>query len=127
MIKYNELTKKKNFNGINPDLIKEISLSKNKNEELFTIEAIKDSDKIGFIIVSIQSQNSIYLIGWTDDTGRKLNVNNLLLWNAIVFLKQKQINNFDLGGLIGNSHSIDLFKLGLNGKYYENLGEFIRF
>ena len=125
--KYNELTTKKNFNGINPELIREISLIKNKFEQLHTLEAFKDDEIVALIVISAQSKNSIYLIGWTNDLGRKLNANNLLLWEAIIYLKQEKYKTFDLGGLIGNNHPIDLFKLGLNGSYYENTGEFIKF
>ena len=125
--RYNELKTKKNFNGINPELIRKISLNKNKFEQLYTFEAIKDDEKIALIVISAQSKKSIYLIGWTNDSGRKFNANNLLLWEAIIYLKKEKYKTFDLGGLIGNNHSIDLFKLGLNGSYYENSGEFIKF
>jgi len=39
------------------------------------------------------------------------------------------IENHDLTRLfeINNNHPIDLFKLGLNGSYYENTGEYIKF
>ena len=125
--KYKQLTTKKNFNGLNPDLIHKISLIKNKHEQLYTFEALKDQEIIALIVVSTQSNNSIYLIGWTNDLGRKLRANNLLLWESIVYLKKNNFTIFDLGGLFGNSHPIDVFKLGLNGSYYENIGEFIKF
>ena len=42
----------------------------------------------------------------------------------LIYFKSKGIKTFDLGGLIGGNHPIDFFKLGLNGDYYENSGEF---
>ena len=124
--KYNEFTKKKNFKGINPDLITKISFNQNRYEQLYTIEASSNDEIIGFIIVSIQSKNSIYLVGWSNDLGRKYNINYRLLWEAIIHLKEKECSTFDLGGLIGDSNPIDKFKLGLNGSYYENIGEFLK-
>lgn len=124
--KYNEFTKKKNFKGINSDLITKISFLQNRYEQLYTVEASSNGEIIGLIVVSVQSKNSIYLIGWSNDLGRKYNINNRLLWEAIIYLKEKKCSTFDLGGLIGDSHPIDKFKIGLNGSYYENIGEFLK-
>ena len=93
--KYNELKTKKNFNGINSELIREISLIKNNFEQLYTLEAFKDEEIVALIVISAQSKNSIYLIGWTNDLGRKLNANNLLLWEAIIYLKEEKFTTFD--------------------------------
>ena len=57
--KYNELKTKKNFNGINPELIREISLIKNKFEKLYTFEAIKeDGMEIAQNVISAQAKDS---------------------------------------------------------------------
>ena len=52
-------------------------------------------------------------------------MNYLLLWEAITYFKAKECKVFDLGGLIGDNHPIDFFKLGINGNYYENSGEYL--
>ena len=79
----------------------------------------------GSILISKQFTNLIYLIGWSSDEGRKVNVNYMLLWEAIIYFKLEECKAFDLGGLIGNNHPIDFFKLGMSGNYYENSGEYI--
>lgn len=116
---------KKRFKGVNPELIKRMAELKSDFEKLHVFIAKKDDFEVGAILVSEQLKNLIYLIGWSSDEGRKLNVNYLLLWEAIRYFKSKKCKEFDLGGLIGDNHPIDFFKLGMNGNYYENSGEYL--
>ncbi len=122
---YLQDVKKKKFKGINPELIKKMAEFQSDSEELYVFNAKKDNLDIGSILISRQFKNLIYLIGWSSVDGRKLNVNYLLLWEAIIYFKSKECEIFDLGGLIGNNHPIDFFKLGMNGNFYENSGEYI--
>jgi lipid II:glycine glycyltransferase (peptidoglycan interpeptide bridge formation enzyme) len=117
--------KKKNFKGVNPELIKKMAQLQSDSEKLYVFNAKKDNLEVGSILISRQFKNLIYLIGWSSENGRKLNVNNLLLWEAISYFKSKECKVFDLGGLIGDNHPIDFFKLGMNGDYYENSGEYL--
>ena len=116
---------KKKFKGVNPDLIKKMAQIQSDSEKLYVFNAKKDNLDLGSILISRQFKNLIYLIGWSSEDGRKLNVNYILLWEAITYFKSKECKVFDLGGLIGNNHPIDFFKLGMNGSYYENCGEYI--
>ena len=116
---------KKKFKGVNPELIKKMVELESDYEKLHVFIAKKGDLEVGAILISKQFNNLIYLIGWSSDEGRKLSVNYLLLWEAITFFKSKGCKIFDLGGLIGNNHSIDFFKLGMNGNYYENSGEYL--
>ena len=122
---YLQDVKKKKFKGINPELIKKMAQLHSDSEELYVFKAKKDNLDIGSILISRQFKNLIYLIGWSSEDGRKLNVNYVLLWEAITYFKSKEYKLFDLGGLIGNNHPIDFFKLGMNGDYYENSGEYL--
>ena len=122
---YLQDVKKKKFKGINPELIKKMAQLQSDSEELYVFNAKKDNLDVGSILISRQFKNLIYLIGWSSEDGRKLNVNYVLLWEAITYFKSKECKLFDLGGLIGNNHPIDFFKLGMNGDYYENSGEYL--
>jgi lipid II:glycine glycyltransferase (peptidoglycan interpeptide bridge formation enzyme) len=122
---YLQDVEKKKFKGVNPDLIKKMAQIQSDSEKLYVFNAKKDNLDVGSILISRQFKNLIYLIGWSPEDGRKLNVNYILLWEAITYFKSKECKLFDLGGLIGNNHPIDFFKLGMNGSYYENCGEFI--
>ena len=116
---------KKKFKGVNPELIKKMAEFKSDNEKLHVFIAKKGDVEVGAILISKQLNNLTYLIGWSSDEGRKLNVNYLLLWEVIIYFKSKECKIFDLGGLIGDNHPIDFFKLGMNGNYYENSGEYL--
>ena len=70
----------------------------------------------------------MYLIGMTNDLGRKLNANYLLLWESIKHAKQQKAVFFDVGGLNKDTtKGISHFKEGLNSKKYELIGEWITF
>ena len=116
---------KKKFKGVNPELIKKMAQLQSESEKLYVFKAKKGELEVGSILISKQFKNLIYLIGWSSDEGRKLNVNYLLLWEAITYFKSIECEMFDLGGLIGGNHPIDFFKLGMNGNYYENSGEYL--
>ena len=98
---------------------------KSDNEKLHVFIAKKGDLEVGAILISKQLNNLTYLIGWSSDEGRECNVNYILLWEAIIYFKTKECKTFDLGGLIGDNHPIDFFKLGMNGNYYENSGEYL--
>ena len=122
---YLQDVEKKKFKRVNPDLIKKMVQTQSDSEKLYVFNAKKDNIVIGSILISRQFKNLTYLIGWSSDDGRKLNVNYILLWEAITYFKSEDYKVFDLGGLIGKNHPIDFFKLGMNGSYYENCGEYI--
>ena len=122
---YLQDVEKKKFKGVNPELIKKMVQLQSDSEKLYVFKAKKGDLEVGSILISKQFKNLIYLIGWSSEEGRKLNVNYLLIWEAIIYFKSKECKTFDLGGLIGNNHPIDFFKLGMNGNYYENSGEYL--
>jgi lipid II:glycine glycyltransferase (peptidoglycan interpeptide bridge formation enzyme) len=67
---------------------------------------------------------STYFIGTTDDTGRKLQVNYVLLWEAILYAKKSGCEWFDIGGLNATTpKGIAHFKSGLNSELYSLVGE----
>ena len=122
---YLEDVKKKRFTGLNPELIKNMARLQRDSQKLYVFNARKGDIEVGSILISKQFKNLIYLIGLSSDEGRKVNVNYILLWEAIIYFKSEECKVFDLGGLIGNNHPIDFFKLGMSGNYYENSGEYI--
>lgn len=78
-------------------------------------------------IVAFKFQDAAhYYVGWNGPEGRRLNAGNFLLWNAALHLKQQGCDQFDLGGHgAKGSSGISDFKLGMNGRSYQLLGEFI--
>jgi lipid II:glycine glycyltransferase (peptidoglycan interpeptide bridge formation enzyme) len=121
---YNEMINKKNFDGLSITELKTL-LKIYINEKKFVSLIASDENKniIGFTILLTFSKSSLYFIGWANNNGRKFNVSNLLLWNSIVYLKEKNFKEFDLGGYDSkNLPGIASFKKrigGLQVKYIE--------
>jgi hypothetical protein len=58
-----------------------------------------------------------YQIGWTGPEGRRSGAQNLLLWDGIRILKQRDIGYLDMGGMNdGPARSVKYFKEGLGGE-----------
>ena len=67
-----------------------------------------------------------YFIGWSGDTGRSVNAQNVLLWRAILTLKKDGVRWFDLGGIdVVHAPGIARFKLGLGGDVTTLAGSYL--
>ena len=78
-------------------------------------------------LVTIQAGDScIYLIGTTNEIGRKVQANSVLLWESLVAAKQRGCRWFDIGGLSEETpKGIAEFKKGLNAIPYGLVGEWL--
>lgn len=76
----------------------------------------------GAVVVVINGNTSTYYLGFSNNSGRKSNINYYLLWEAILFSKKSGCLYFDLGGVtINTPNGIKHFKNGLNGVSYTNI------
>jgi len=85
----------------------------------------QDGEKLGSILIASYCDTCIYLIGATNNTGRKVNANHYLIWNAICEMKKRGYRWFDVGGAHPDNtpQGILHFKRGLRGKPYQLMGE----
>jgi lipid II:glycine glycyltransferase (peptidoglycan interpeptide bridge formation enzyme) len=90
----------------------------------FDGEEINEFTLMG-VLVSLQfGEFSEYLIGATNEKGRKMQVNSVLLWEAIRDAKRNDCKWFDVGGLAENTpKGIAKFKKGINPTPYNLTGE----
>jgi len=96
---YEEMVRNKQFFALNSNELKVLFDIFIKNEKVFFLIAFdKDQNIIGYTIILTFLNSAVYFIGWSNNQGRKLNVSNLLLWNSIVYLKNLNYKEFDLGG-----------------------------
>ena len=81
------------------------------------------------VLVTIRSgDTALYLIGSSNDKGRKMQANSVLLWQAIVHAKHSGCAWFDIGGLSNTTpKGVAEFKQGLNAMPYQLVGEWRRF
>ena len=129
--KYNNLKQNKGFAGISDDFIKQLSSKKNNSWcfNLFTAFESDDNcflDPVGLVVTIKSGDTSIYLIGTSNNIGRKLQANSVLLWSSILNAKSQGAKYFDIGGLNKDTpKGIADFKNGLNSTKYELIGEWV--
>ena len=110
---------KNKFNGISKKMLQSISNENDLDNPIVVYKACKNNNVIGSICIINHGQYATYLIGWTNNEGRKLNANYLLLWEAIKDLKYQSKLGFDLGGIDKElTPNITSFKSKINGKNY---------
>jgi len=128
---YKQLQNRKNFSGINDDLLKELAKQKSTNSNWKFNIFIAITELEGGEQVPIGSLTSIhygdtanYFTGVTSDLGRKLQANYVLLWSAIQYAKRSNCKWFDIGGLNDSTpEGVARFKRGLNSIQYKLIGE----
>ncbi|MEO0399079.1 MAG: GNAT family N-acetyltransferase [Pseudomonadota bacterium] len=92
---------------------------------VFALEAKQGAERLGGVLFLRHGRGATYHIGWASETGKRLNVHNLLMWRAMLALKQKGVATLDLGGLDTNQRpGIARFKLGLGGRLFSQAGAF---
>lgn len=115
--KYNSMMSEKKFSGLLEAEIRLLHKHFSKTSKFINLFAFSEENKmIAFSIVLGYADQAVYLIGWVDNNSRNLNPSNLLLWNAIKYLKENQYSSFDLGGMDEkNLPGIAKFKKGISG------------
>ena len=81
-------------------------------------------DPLGVLVTICSGDTALYLIGSSNDKGRQMQANSVLLWQAILHAKQSGCTGFDIGGLSdATPKGIAEFKQGLNAVPYQLVGE----
>lgn len=120
---YEKVRETKGFRpDIGPDFFRDLSGSDFKQDILF---ARKFGEDLGAMTIGHCGETATYLFGATVESGRKLNVGHLMMWNSILNCRQLGLKSFDLGGIdeIQNS-SVARFKLRTGGKGVTAIGPF---
>lgn len=111
--------KEKNFKNINKNFLYKF-LSSTKYS-IFC--AYYNNVLVSSICVSKHMPGCTYLIGWSNEEGRKKKSMYLLLWHSIISMKKNKFEFFDLGGYDQDlSNGIYHFKAGIGGCNYQLVG-----
>jgi len=130
---YETLQKDKNFVGLSDPLLKAMSQKSHRfwHFNIFIAksrERVNSEDILGVLVSVHHGNKSIYLIGATNEEGRKLQANYVLLWEAILEAKRNGCSYFDIGGLNETTPSgIAHFKKGIKAIPYGLVGEWRSF
>ncbi len=113
----------RNYDGASIKTINALASKFLRGKNMLIGSALLEGEVIAGILIFIHGSSATYQIGYSSDLGRKKCAHNLLLWRAVCALKERNINDFDLGGINDESaKSVKVFKSGLGGKIYESLG-----
>ena len=130
---YQQLQNAKGFSGLPDNLISALA-KQSGNKWQFTLyiaidKSLTELDKtVGMLVGIRHGDTATYIIGSSNDTGRKLQANYTLLWKAILHSKEIGCKWFDIGGLNATTPSgIAHFKKGVNSEIYSLIGEWRMF
>jgi|TARA_B110000114_G_C15073849_1_gene390868 lipid II:glycine glycyltransferase (peptidoglycan interpeptide bridge formation enzyme) len=127
---YEKSQKIKNYNGVPGNVLRELAILSNKaySFNYYISKSSENSEIIGVLVSVKHGNTSTYLLGATNELGRKFNANYAMLWNAIITSKKNGCSWFDLGGINENTtEGVKRFKTRLNGQNYSLIGEFWSF
>lgn len=129
MRSYAELQSKRGFDGLSEKLIRALAEQQGPQWQFSLFVAHENAtsghdEPIGVLVTIRSGDTAIYLIGSTNDKGRQMQANSVLLWQAVLHAKQSACNSFDIGGLSeATPKGIAEFKQGLNATSYKLVGE----
>jgi len=127
---YMEFQQSKGFEGLNESLLRKMISQNGKTWQfdIFISTSANSSDpneQIGMLVAVRHGDTETYLIGFTNDQGRQMQANSVMLWHAILHAKANGCEWFDIGGLsVTTPKGIADFKKGLNAELYTLVGEF---
>ena len=103
-----------------------IQARKSAAQTVLTLRADHQGERVAAMMFLLHGTAATYQVGWSDDTGRRLNAHNFLLWQAIEALQQRGVRLLDLGGVnTQRSAGIARFKLGTGGQVLTLAGTYL--
>jgi lipid II:glycine glycyltransferase (peptidoglycan interpeptide bridge formation enzyme) len=122
---YEKMQLDKNFKGISTKLLRQMTEQEGPSWNCRILFAIHEGERHGMVMVVGHGDTCTYLIGWTSEEGRKLQVNYFLLWQSMLLFRNFGYRFFDVGGLgVNTTAGVEHFKKGLKGEEYSLVGEF---
>lgn len=80
-------------------------------------------DPVASVLIFTHGTSATYQIGWTSEKGKKNAAHNLLLWQAMIALKSRGVQWFDLGGINDDAaEGLTKFKRATGGEEFELSG-----
>lgn len=105
------------FHALPTDFVQAFIASHAERSQAFAVAtAVQGRQTLGAMLFLRHGSGATYHIGWADEQGRRLNVHNRLLWQAMLTLRTQGVQWLDLGGVNTRAlPGISRFKLGTGG------------
>ncbi len=95
-------------------------------EPVLTLRADLGRDAAAGMMFLVHGEAATYQIGWVGDAGRELGAHNLLLWRAMLELRERGVRTLDLGGVdTARGAGLARFKLGTGGEVVTLAGSYL--
>ncbi|MFN9772976.1 MAG: lipid II:glycine glycyltransferase FemX [Burkholderiales bacterium] len=92
---------------------------------VLTLRADLGREPAAGMLFLVHGEAATYQIGWVGDAGRDLGAHNLLLWQAILKLRERGVRVLDLGGVdTARGAGLARFKIGTGGEVVTLAGVF---
>ena len=114
---FDELVARKSFSApLGPDFHAQLQKQLPPAERLLIAIAWVEDEPAAGIVASVDGDTAVYLLGASNDVGRKRNAAYLLQWKVIEAASARGCRWYDLGGVDAESNpGVYRFKLGLGG------------
>jgi len=111
--------------NLSPELVRTMQNLLPDFRKMLVFAGRQDGEKLGSVLIAPYGNTCMYLIGATNNIGRKVNANHYLIWNAVCEMKKRGYRWFDLGGVHPDNTPPGIlhFKRGLKGTPYQLMGE----
>jgi hypothetical protein len=94
-------------------------------DSLLVLCAYAGGRPVAGVLAAMHGCSATYYLGVTTPDGRRLRAHNLLLWNALLALKARDVAWLDLGGVDARTPGVARFKLGLGGELCTLSGSYL--
>lgn len=123
MASYKHDKKLRGYDGPSVKTIIELAKQFSGGKNMLIGTAMLDKQPIAAILLFIHGNAATYQIGYTSDIGRDNRAHYMLLWSALSQIKERNINDLDLGGVNdGSAQGVKTFKKGMGGIISKTLG-----
>jgi lipid II:glycine glycyltransferase (peptidoglycan interpeptide bridge formation enzyme) len=111
--------------NLSPEFVRTMQNLLPDSRKMLVFAGRQNGEKLGSILIATYGDTCMYLIGATNNVGRKVNANHYLIWNAVCEMKKRGFRWFDLGGAHPDNTPPGIlhFKRGLKGSPYQLMGE----
>lgn len=113
----------KNYTGAQPKFLERLLVESRATAECLIVRVMKDGEPVSGKVIFVHGNSAVDQATWTGDLGRKSRAHHFLLWNAILLLKERGVDRFDLGGINPDTaEGVTTFKEGLRAQHYQTVG-----
>lgn len=124
MSQYKVYQKEKTFQGPPIELLEALYDCSMDFQSLWVAFVSRDNERIAGLLVASHGSTCSPLVSWLNPNGRELNAGNFVLWNSLLYAKNKGHLWFEQGGLNGENSSVAKFKRGIPCEEYQLIGEY---